>query len=154
VLADFINAVSAEIPGVPSLIGAEHLAANATPPRLVWVPTTDRFDGAEKGGSISRSMRTRVAGVDLHIWGDDLAAAETLLHQAVSAVHRVAYGSYEVLAGRWLTDDGRELLLKGRVYVLSLAVRMPVTDALTKATVTQIVETKKMAFPAGDVTNP
>jgi hypothetical protein len=124
-LARVLAAVEAQLAGVTFHTGAKYLAAQDSPPRIVWVPTRDAFGPATKGGTNPRPLRTRSAGVEAHVWGSDLEATETLVHQVVAALHRAAHGSYEVRQASW---EQPEWLDRGELCVVALAVAIPVTD--------------------------
>lgn len=132
-LADIAQAVITQVAGrvaglsATAELGAEHWIAEGTPPRVVWVPTSDRFDPPAQEHRQYRAYRTRVAGVELRIWGADIGAVETLVNELIVAIHDNARGAYELGAGRWDGQDGAELLELGRAYVLSLTFRIPVT---------------------------
>jgi hypothetical protein len=141
-LADIISTVDAELEAadveLTSLVGAHHLAAEGAPPRVVWVPTEDSFGPAEKGGVEPRQLRTRIAGVEAHVWGQDLAATEALVNSVIAAVHAAAHGSYAVSSGRWYGQDG-EVLHFGTVCVLSFQFRIPVTAPTYETAVVETV---------------
>jgi hypothetical protein len=158
-LADLIAAIAAKLPaGTASLVGGKHIGVMGVPPRVVWVPTEDKFAAARQHGPSPRSIKTRVAGVVVHIWAkgaspdQDLAAAEQLVNDVLWATHQEAYGSYEVVGGTWLGQDGEELTQLGRAYLLELQFQVPIT---APAPTTQTIETTDvqggMTFPSGDV---
>ncbi len=94
--------------------------------RLLWVPGEDSF-------SSSRDFRaegvllTRRAGVTVEIAAGSYAAIEDgggLLDCAISALHEVATGRYEITAGGWLRDGAATT--RGAVYLLSVVLPVPV----------------------------
>jgi hypothetical protein len=141
-LSDIISAVLSELnssrtPKLDQLIGEKHIQAHGRPPRLVWVPTSDSFEPPIKASDNPRALRTRVCGVDCHVWGADLGVAELLVNDVCVAVHRVAkrrvspvcYGNYELRGLDWITAG--EFLHEGIVGVLHLEFRLDVADALS-----------------------
>lgn len=135
---------------VPSFVGEKYEAEHGTPPRLVWVPTDDTFGPPVKtgasGGVNPKSVRTRLAGVDCHIWAADLAAAEQIINDLVFAAHKaLKHGWYEPQAGHWKTAG--ELQNQGIGYVLPFILQIPIVGTaaasvtlLTYVTTTTIDE--------------
>ena len=160
-LADLIAEIATKLPpGTTNLVGGKHISAGGTPPRVVWVPTEDTFSAARQHGAEPRSVKTRIAGVLVHIWAKgaqadgsgDLSATEQLVNDLLWATHQVAYGSYDVKRGSWLGNDGEELTTLGRVYLLELDFQVPITaPAATTQTIDTAVVQGGMTFPSGDV---
>lgn len=160
-LADLIAEIAAKLPpGTTSLVGARHIAAHGAPPRVVWVPTQDKFGPARQHGTEPRAIKSRGAGVVVHIWArdpdgnpeKDLAACEQLLNAVLWATHQVAYGSYEVVDGSWLGQDGEELTQMGRAYLLELQFQVPITAPVATTETIEIAAVQGgMTFPSGDV---
>lgn len=160
-LANLINAIGALLPaGTTNLIGGKHIGAHGMPPRVVWVPTTDKFGAARQHGLEPRAIKTRAAGVLVHIWakdptGDaegDLPACEQLLNDVLWATHQVAHGSFEATGGSWLGQEGEELTQLGRAYLLELEFQIPITaPAATTQTIDTTAVQGGMTFPSGDV---
>jgi hypothetical protein len=86
---------------VTSIIGEQGIAESTTPPKLVWVPTRDTFGPPNVLGPHpqGRSVRTRRAGIDLHVWAAavtptpgidqaaaNLTAAERMLNDILYAI--------------------------------------------------------------------
>ena len=111
---------------VPSFIGEKYIAQHDTPPRLVWLPTSDSFGPPVQVGANPKSYATRVAGVDCAVWGEDLAKTETMINDLIVALHRecVSRGNYELRGAEWVTAG--ELTNNGIVYLLRLAIYIPI----------------------------
>jgi hypothetical protein len=138
-LADVIAAVNPLLPaGTSVATGAEHLADAVAAPRVVWVPTTEGAGPiVQHWAGEPRALYTRRVGVDLHLWGGDLAATEALVASVVRAVRAAVGASYEVGAGTWPSQDAASVASRGRECVLQITFLVPVTDApLTTGTVT------------------
>ena len=118
-----------------TLVGAEALSREGKPPRIVWVPRDDTFMAPqERGATLQRSLHTRRIAADVHLWGADMTATETMLEDFVNALRAVVGPNYELLGGQWL---GQTLTARGRTYVLGLAVKTPLPEAApTRVTVT------------------
>lgn len=136
-------------PTLVSKLGDELRAEHDLCPRIVWVPTADRFAPAKLHKTEPRPVRTRVAGCAAHIWGDSLASTETLVNNFIAALHQTAYGNYEIVSGQWV-DPGK--MTKGRAYVVEFTVEIPVTipvPANSSVTVTAVPQNTGMVFPDG-----
>lgn len=177
-LADVVDAVAALLPGVAVKCGAEFVTRNDAPPRVIFVPSADEFPGAARQGPAGvgqphfgrgpRPLKTRAAGVDIHVWAagapedtsetKDLRATEALLHRVVAAIHRVAHGSYRVERALWpAASDGHH----GRLAILSAVFLLPVLElenpAVTTATITtfgnaELTSTLDLPAPSDDPT--
>jgi hypothetical protein len=146
-LADVIAAVNPLLPsGTSVATGAEHLQDTAAAPRVVWVPTTEGAGPVlQHWRGEPRALHTRRVGVDLHLWGGDLAATEALIAAAIRAVRAAVGASYELGTGSWPAQDAAAVAARGRECVLALTFLVPVTDApLATGTVTSI--TQDVAF--------
>jgi hypothetical protein len=138
-LADIIEAVQAELTGIPVYLGDEHnhLQDTNVAPRIVFVPVEDRFTGASRTrsqGTTPRTLKTRRTGCDVSVWAAaapeeavvptaNLRACETLLHELVSAIHRVCAGSHEIERADWPTESQSHL---GSMCVLRVWFHVPV----------------------------
>jgi hypothetical protein len=111
---------------IPSFVGEKYIAQNDTPPRLVWIPTTDSFGPPVQVGANPKSYATRVAGVDCAVWGEDLAKTEEMANDLIVAIHQQckSRGNYEVRGAEWVTAG--ELTNNGIVYLLHLAIDIPI----------------------------
>jgi hypothetical protein len=123
-------------------VGPKELNNNrAKAPRVVWVPTRDRFGPPRGPGANPRRILTRNAGCEVHLWGADLASTEALLNSVLSAIHKVAHGSYEATEGEWKDQLG-SVTNAGLAYVFGVTFAVPVTDApSTEGPVTSIPTT-------------
>lgn len=129
-IPDISDAVNALLPaGTAVFTGEENLSAQGAPPRVVWVPTQDAFGPATQRGSKPsdpRALLTCRAGMDIHCWAESFAAAQALRDALVLALRTAIGVNYQITGGRWL---GQEWTALGRVYVLSLTIDIPITDA-------------------------
>ena len=114
---------------IPSFIGEKYVAQNDTPPRLVWIPSTDSFGPPVQVGANPKSYATRVAGVDCAVWGEDLGRTEEMVNDLIVALHRecMSRGNYELRGAEWITAG--ELTNNGIVYLLRLAIFIPIVGA-------------------------
>lgn len=161
-LTDVIAAVNANLVTNGTFLATQISTGNLfnaqqdSPPRLVWVPSADSYEGAvmnhgNRSGA-GRSLRTRAAGVDAHIWGGDFASTEDLITGVIQACQMTVTASsstYETLSGVW-RQDGYEAF--GFVYMLKLAFKIPVQDMVpTTATILTLPQTNQMKFLDGQV---
>ncbi len=125
-----IREVMTRLPqGVKTQIGPEYLRSHDAPPRVIWVPSRDRYGPPMSTGADPRQLRTRLAGCEVHVWERDYEAVEVLLNLVQAAIHAVAYGCYSIEAeAGWLALDG-PLQHLGRVYVFHAVFMIPVTAA-------------------------
>ncbi len=146
---------------IPSYIGEMYVNQNDSPPRLVWIPTTDSFGPPVRIGQTPRALRGRVAGLDCAVWGPidqpspadplaDLTGTEELLRQVVVALHqemRARFGDGETLdisGAEWLQPG--QITNRGMVCLLRLALKVPVlVDAPTTGVVETITITKSIS---------
>lgn len=113
--------------------GARSVAKHSTARRLAWAPSRDTFGPRRGQGQATqpREIYSRAAGVDLLIVAEDYAAiegAQGLLDVALSALHKVAAGSFAVESGEWLDDSGATAT-RGVAYVCRLSIYCPVLQA-------------------------
>jgi hypothetical protein len=118
-----------------SFIGEKYIAQNDTPPRLVWIPTSDTFNPPVFVGANPKCYATRVAGVDCAVWGGKVAEAEEMANDLIVAIHEQcrSRGNYELRGAEWITAG--EFMNNGVVYLLHLAFEIPVVGR--PATVTR-----------------
>lgn len=162
---------------VTSIIGEEGVADNANPPKLVWVPTRDTFPGPNVVGPHpqGRSVRTRRAGVDLHVWAAavapppagmtqsaaNLRAAEWMLGAVLYAIHEeMRIGSapdgnswysdgcrYELQAATWQTKG--TLMANGAECVAELTFDLPIAAQPQPVPFTPATVTETRGFSGG-----
>lgn len=170
-IADIAAANAALMTGVATWVGEEYLINNDAPPRVIWVPTRDQFDGALRYSKpptamTPRSIFTRRAGCQIHVWGagtvvdtnpyKDIAATELLLNRFLYMLRQVAYGAFTLTGGSWLPKANRGEL--GRCYLLDVTFDIPVVpapadDATTSVTLTNVDPMSGTAvFPGSEVT--
>lgn len=175
-LVDFFTAVETQVTAVMGAlvppvdppvfrIGADKVSIQDAPNRVVWVPAGETIRGPhDQGGDGVRNprpLRTRHTRVLVHIWAagpalldatadrrpGDIAATEVLLNHLVAAIHDVAHGAYDVVAGDWLVGQEAATTF-GALYLLTLEVQFPLTRELdTYAVVNTIPITPEIDPP-------
>lgn len=153
-IQDVVDALTPLLPGVPVLVGKKYIAADGVPPRVVLVPSRDRIAPPQRVGGVQRAIHTRFAGVQMHVWGADVATTEALVHQVLVAIRAavstlgvlvIAPDGYKALDGGWLDNSWAQL---GEVWVGNLEFAFPVTaPALPTQTITSIPQTNQLETP-------
>lgn len=157
-------------PGLQAYIGEEHAAKHNSPPRLIFIPTSDTFSGAKLQKVEPRPVRTRVANVSVHVWARhdgplrtpiaaplplsatdaglaDLEATERLLNDLVAGIHQAAYGNYQAVGCRWVVPATGQL---GRACIFDFTLEIPVTVQELQTVIAQITpETVILQLPSG-----
>jgi hypothetical protein len=137
----------------PVLLGAKNLKGTGAPPRVVIVPTRDRFGPSQNIGADPPQILTCFAGAEVHCWAADVPTTEALRNAVLCALMTLAEGSFDLEgpAGWSEKDIEGAQVLNGSLYIFSLHVQMPVTDApYTTAEVDSIPETSSMTLPGSD----
>lgn len=118
-------------------------AEHGSPPRAVWIPWRDDYQGPQKrstgGASLQHSLGTRVAGVRVHLWAGDIAATEDLVECLVRhLLRRGGSGSVgvSVLDGAWVDEAGASQLGEGYVLTISYPVDIRAQAATPPANAT------------------
>ena len=156
-IADIYLAIikSKYLEGIDTAIGAEFLDENASPPRMVWVPTADEFEfggGVRAVFSQPKTPVLRNAGVRIRVWGkasdssetvDDIRATEQLLNRVIVALSDCAHGSVAFNSAEWVAADGQEVAQYGRAIDLNVTFKVPVVrdmdvDGITTAPITSL----------------
>jgi hypothetical protein len=151
VLSDLITPI-ADAMDVEHSIGAEKLLEHSAPPRVVWVPTKDRYDGPIQQSRTVRSLFTCHSGYDVHLWGESFDAARELRRSFLEVLMANAIASFEIGAGEWVGFDRPRWLKSGEVYVLSLTIMEPITAApKSLVTVTSVAFDSTGAVPGDNV---
>jgi hypothetical protein len=106
--------------------------ANQAPPRIIYVPRSERITGPEGQGGDGvlnpRPLWTRHVGMEIHFWGADFAATEMLLNVFTQSVHDLLWGAYAMQSGTW--DVAPDTINKlGIVYILQMMWKIPITRA-------------------------
>lgn len=119
------SALSAALPaGTPLYLGRKRLTDNASPPRLVLVPSADSYAPPDRSAAApGRVLWTRQAGYELVLWGRDINEAELMLGEVLSALHYLAGITVQISGGDWADDAWLTL---GYAYTLRLSVATPV----------------------------
>ncbi len=135
-LEQVVAAVTAQLPsagaGITIHIGSEFLMQNEAPPRIVWVPTKDRYGPPRGVGGNPRNVRTRHVGYECHVWGVDYEAAELLADQVQAALYFLYWGVFQVTEGQWPQNLGAtagEVTQFGRNYVFFFTIDIPIAEA-------------------------
>lgn len=137
------------------LIGRQYQFEQAAPPRIIFVPTTNRFDvgksvyDASSASSLPgmnpnqrrqkafTSIQTDVKTFEVRCWGiapnkdpdTTYDYTEALYQQVIRSIHAVATGSYVLGRGEW--TDGKieesQLIRYGREFVFEVELETPIT---------------------------
>lgn len=145
--------LQASVAGAGALVGREGLADLTQPaPRIVWIPTTFRFEPTANVGGSPRQLFTRVQRVEVHCWGGDIGGAEALMHATVAALQAVAPGAIAPVDGTRRSDTDAETDHLGYVFAFAFEVAIPVLDTITfgTATLAALPITSVIALPSGD----
>lgn len=151
-IQDVATAVASRMAGVPVLVGKKYLAQQGAPPRVVFVPTRDRLGPPQRIGGPSPAILTRHAGVQVHVWADDVAATEQLVGQLLLAINAaiaedfdtlsIAPSGYKAVDGGWLDQAWTNA---GEVWVGNFEFAFPVTkSAAPTAVVNSIPQTNQL----------
>jgi hypothetical protein len=107
----------------------ENVERNDDFPRIVFVPTQDAFGPKDSTGQAAinpKSIGTRTAGFDVHLWGATFSATEILLNEFVRQLRVDTMGVYKLARGLW--TDTTKIARRGREYVLSVTIDLPIVD--------------------------
>lgn len=120
---------------------------NADYPRIVWIPTggpitpTQNVGGRLATGNTQRikQLRTVELNCEVHIWGENVEQAESLMHALVASCYRLLVGSVEFGNHSWetQTQTGADYSARGQKIQLEVTLKIPITDnakALTNIT--------------------
>lgn len=155
VVADFATAY-ASAPALAHEVSTRALAEHGAPPRVVWVPTSDEFQGAQKnprgGSTLQHSLMTRACGVTLVCWAETVSAAEDLVEMLVRHLVRAAgVGAVGITIqrGQWVSEAGASQCGEG--YALSITypvdIRAQAATPPTRPTVTPVLNTAGTGTP-------
>lgn len=148
------DALKARLTGIDMELGPETISEHGQPPRIVLTPSpgADTFGGPLQQDKALRSLRTRNAAIEAHLWGADYDAIEKahtgLLHRFVAALHAEANGSYTVMPGSGYQDtrEAGSKMNQGRLYILVFSIETPVVRAPQEtATITSVTNTPNVA---------
>lgn len=146
---------------IPFFVGEMYINQNDSPPRLVFVPTFDRFDAPLRVGEKRRALKTRVAGLECAVWGPitppvpadpllDFAGTEELVRELVVALAqelRARFGEGEQLeltSSEWMTPG--QITSLGMVCVIRFSLKVPVlVEAPLIGTATTVTTTTSIA---------
>jgi hypothetical protein len=139
--------------GCPAKVyfGKEFLAEHASPPRVVWVPTSDTYElpiqnqaagsppAPSATGTNPRPIWIRWAGAELHIWGaakeqeketrqreKDQSVMDALVNQTIVALQKLVPGYYRLQGG--MQTPSPTAVRKGFVYILRVQIAVPIVD--------------------------
>lgn len=99
--------------------GPEELAALHAPPRYVWLPVDDTFNGTVDSKGFPRSVATGLEAFSIHCWGATYATTYRLRGNLIVALRKVAKNRVKPAGGRWLLADANGRNVQGRVYILT-----------------------------------
>ena len=111
------------------LIGERYLGENATPPRVVWVPTRDTFGPPMPGVGTegTKQVMTVWAEYDVHCWGASIdEARELMLEVLLAGYHNTGRTYFSAPGSTWLTDG--QIANNGVVAVLNVKMALGVAD--------------------------
>jgi hypothetical protein len=131
-IADLQEFLVAALPRTDVLVGARHLGANAAPPRVVVVPTTDQIGAPLKVGTNPRQLFSADTGIAVHLWGKTYGDAVDMRDATVRAARARAFASLQVRGAGWLNPLQDAWIKAGEVYVLELSLPIPITEATAK----------------------
>lgn len=121
--------------GVQWLVGGEHLGAAGLPPRIVIVPTEDmpaepemHYPDSPTAISTPRALLQMDATFEAHLWGEDFDDTVNLRDALINALRSCNAAAYRIVRGSWTVQDGQKLAQRGRVYVLTLSMPIPVME--------------------------
>lgn len=140
-IAQLRDTLIAELPSVPIYLGADGLAQDARPPRIVIVPEGDDFappTPLQWPTPTGRSLYTRRARVAVWLWATSYTDVEGMLDEVLTALRKRLGNAVEALAGEWI--EGGAIAL-GVAYRLLIVVRAPVEVQETYATLDAIAQT-------------
>jgi hypothetical protein len=129
-LAEYLQPVLDRLDPVPALlVGARHLAEQGAPPRIVWVPDADDYEGGFQREADRRVVLDAWTGLACHVWGADPDAVRELRRALIAALV-AEYGtpSLRFRGSGWLRPDAGEWTQDGEVYVLRVALRETVWE--------------------------
>lgn len=135
-LSQILAIVEADFDGLdnePSfLTGAQYLSAQASPPRIVWVPMDEPVtQGRLQDDSLAAdhtAVATRESVVEAHVWGASFAQTEALAHCLMTAWRENFTGTGNVNSLRWPAVDEVGWVENGFAAVVQLRVDIPVLD--------------------------
>ena len=118
--------LQARMPTLKFQLGLRRVSKNDTPPRVVWGPDTDEWDGAYNVARLARALRQRRASVKIHCWGSTLLETEQILHLLVAAWHRSVGGpAFTPDTVSWEAPAWAD---RGECATFTVRTRIPVTD--------------------------
>lgn len=128
-----VNAVAGEPFNLKIEIGADRIAANTPPPKVIFVldpheRITDQkgFGGTGALGAPNpKILFTRVISFDAHIWGRTRTEAERLIGFVTNAIYDAAWGSVNPVSGDWQSEKSINSL--GNYYILHTELWIPIT---------------------------
>lgn len=126
-----LGVVETTVAGVSFYFGKKYLFENSSPPRIVWVPTSDPIGRAEAVTAPDypyKAVRTRQAMLDAHIWGVSYDQAEAMLHNLVSALAVNFSAVCQIGQAQWLEDGQAAWFTLGWATILPIGFSIPVLD--------------------------
>lgn len=131
------------------LLGYEALAEHGAPPRVVVVPPRDTFGASDQNGANPQPIRSRLMGLEWHVWGATYDDALRLADEVMVSLDKAATGLWEAVSATW--QKGTLVNVYGREYILTTTVELPIVDT-PWTTVSEVVDanTGIMVFPLSE----
>ena len=105
--------------------GAELLAHEDAPPRIIIVPTDDRFGPPFQINENPRSIGTCMMGAEVHFWGVTRKQCRAISREFIKQLFGAVGNDYELGRGRF---DPRPANVRfGFEYILDIQVNEPIT---------------------------
>jgi hypothetical protein len=122
-VAELQTALAALHAGVVFGFGAKDLDVHASPPRIVWVPTSVQHQAPEKRTTNPVAILTRRVQMVAHVWGADYDDTEAMVHNLLVRLRATAWGSIEMLGEEWIQPDNID---HGHAALVTFALSLPV----------------------------
>lgn len=142
--------LAAAWPALSHRIGSEYLAnLEDKLPRAVWVPARpgqERFGPPTNIGQTPQAFLDRLTTVEIHLAAESFDDAEALGHDVASTLCRLLLTVVEIVAGGFLSENEGGWSQGEHVYVLTVAIRLPIVDQLRGQTpTTATVDSAKLS---------
>lgn len=161
-----IDAIAAEVAAtllsagvtVSSFVGLRFLSEHNAPPRYVWVPTNDVPQPATKRDPDNAYEWTETIGI--HCWGRTADETYRMRNNMQIALKRSCRAALEFGPSGWLIDTDDNAKHSGAVYLLNVAIRVPVPNRIIPDDASSAIEpdveilgteqTAVAVFPSGE----
>ena len=146
-LAPLEALIVSRVTGTTFRVGAQYLAENAQPPRVVWVPLSEGYQRGPARAGTPRATGVRTVTVGARLWGADFDAAEALVDALLWAAQTAAAGSYSAGSVEW--ERGAHLQ-QGEAATLELTLNVPVLDTPAPTVTVTAVAAETAGATRGD----